>query len=225
MTVSHPLVTQPAGAAIILPPRLLPPAGYYALLASYPRAIIDWSGRYDRSLKATHRFDIADTRGRLPLTVPIAKPDRRIPWAEVTLSDHGRWQETMPTALESAYGRTPFFEFYADRILPVIARAQGGMKLIDFAATLDAAVRAILGLPTDAVTFATSGHPLDCSQGENSLPPSVQRFVPEEQNSPTLWPDVGPYWQIRADRFGFIPRLSILDLIFNLGPEAPLHLR
>ncbi|MDE6134461.1 MAG: WbqC family protein, partial [Muribaculaceae bacterium] len=30
------------------------------------------------------------------------------------------------------------------------------------------------------------------------------------------------YWQVRADRFGFIPGLSVLDLIFNLGPEAPL---
>lgn len=241
MTVSHPLVTQPAGAAIILPPRLLPPAGYYALLASYPRAIIDWSGRYDRSLKATHRFDIADTRGRLALTVPIAKPTSGARWAEVTLSDHGRWQETMPTALESAYGRTPFFEFYSDRLLPIIAGARGGMRLIDFAAALDAAVRAILGLPPDAVTFSddvpqsasrgvASGTPSPapsphCSQGENSLPPSGHRFVPEEQDSSTLWPDVGPYWQIRADRFGFIPRLSILDLIFNLGPEAPLHLR
>ena len=268
MTQLHPLVTQPAGATVILPPRLLPPAAYYAILASYPRAIIDWSGPYDRSLKATHRFDIADTRGRLTLTVPIAKPDHRVSWAEVTLSDHGRWQETMPTALESAYGRTPFFEFYADRLLPIIAGAQGGMRLIDFAAALDAAIRAILGLPPDAVTFADtpdsllpsasnrvrpsasrgvasgtpasassrpcsqcvnsltqSTHPLDCSQCDDSLTTSGHRFVSEEQNSSTLWPDVGPYWQIRADRFGFIPRLSILDLIFNLGPEAPLHLR
>ena len=102
MTQLHPLVTQPAGAAVILPPRLLPPAGYYAILASYPHAIIDWSGSYDRSLKATHRFDIADTRGRLTLTVPIAKPDRRdTSWADILLSDHGRWQETMPTDRKS----------------------------------------------------------------------------------------------------------------------------
>ncbi|MDE6643883.1 MAG: WbqC family protein, partial [Muribaculaceae bacterium] len=34
-----------------------------------------------------------------------------------------------------------------------------------------------------------------------------------------------PYYQVRADRLGFIPNLSILDLIFNLGPEAPLLLK
>ena len=34
-----------------------------------------------------------------------------------------------------------------------------------------------------------------------------------------------PYWQVRADRLGFIGGLSVLDLIFNLGPEAALHIR
>ncbi|MDE6430391.1 MAG: WbqC family protein, partial [Duncaniella sp.] len=32
------------------------------------------------------------------------------------------------------------------------------------------------------------------------------------------------YWQIREDKLGFIPGLSVLDLIFNLGPEAVLYL-
>lgn len=33
------------------------------------------------------------------------------------------------------------------------------------------------------------------------------------------------YYQVRADRLGFFPYLSILDLIFNVGPEAPLILK
>ncbi len=200
----HPLVVFPE-ATVVLPPRLLPPAAYYGLLARYGRAAVDWSGPFRRSDKLTHRFDIADTRGRLSLTVPIAKPSGGARWADVTLSDHGRWQETIPTALESAYGRTPFFEFLAPRIIPLLADARGGDRLIDLASSLDRAVSHILGLPVSAVDY---------------LDNPVERPVcsdPEEMA-------VDPYWQVRRDTLGFIPGLSILDLIFNLGPEAPLHL-
>jgi hypothetical protein len=34
-----------------------------------------------------------------------------------------------------------------------------------------------------------------------------------------------PYWQVRGAVQGFTPNLSVLDLIFNLGPEAPLYLQ
>lgn len=202
--MSHPLVTHPSGASVTLPPRLFPPASYYALLASYPHATVAWGQRYDRAEKATHRFVIADTRGPLTLTVPLAKPATGARWSDVSLSDHGRWQETMPIALESAYGRTPFFEFYADRLLPLIAGARGGDLLIDFVASLDSRVRQILGLPADAVTHSP-----------DALTGSTPEWPPEPR----------PYWQVRADRLGFIPGLSVLDLIFNLGPEAPLQLK
>lgn len=202
--VSHPLITHAPGEVISLPPRLLPSAAYYALIASYPEAGVGWGGRYDRTDKDTHRFRIADTRGPLTLTVPIAKPQGGARWADVELSDHGRWQETMPTALESAYGRTPFFEFYADRLLPIIANARGGDKLIDFASALDSAVCGILGL---------TSHRIEHSATEAVRTPGAPL------------PELRPYWQVRAGTLGFIPGLSILDLIFNLGPEAPLLLR
>ncbi|MDE6587166.1 MAG: WbqC family protein [Paramuribaculum sp.] len=203
----HPLVTRPDGPTLILPPRLLPPASYYRVAASFPRAVVDWSGRFDRTVKSTHRFEIADTRGRLMLTVPIAKPCQGATWADVTLSDHGRWQETLPTALESAYGRTPFYEFYADRFIPLISAAGSAMRLIDFASALDAQVRDILTLPDDTLVHTAT-------------PPSdgVRLSVSCDDA-------VGPYWQVRQSRFGFLPGLSILDLIFNLGPEAALALR
>ncbi len=201
--MSHPLITYPSGSTLILPPRLLPPAGYYALLSRYPHTVIAWGGKFDRSVKDTHRFTIADTRGPLTLTVPVAKPRADARWADVELSDHGRWQETMPIALESAYGRTPFFEFYADRLLPIISEARGGHKLKDFAARLDTVVRKILGLDEQVIDHSSS---------------AISR-----KDLPDL-PAIAPYWQVRADRLGFISGLSILDLIFNLGPEAPLRL-
>ncbi|MCM1029016.1 MAG: WbqC family protein [Pseudoflavonifractor sp.] len=201
----HPLVTRPAGDVVTLPPRLLPPAAYYALSATFPTTVIDWGCRFDRRCKATHRFAIADTRGELTLTVPILHSRLGSPWASVALSDHGRWQETIPTALESAYGRTPFFEFYADRLLPLFRHAAEGEPLVDFAEALDREVRAILGF-TQTVIYSREPQPI----------------APAYAGP---WPTIAPYWQVRQSALGFIPSLSILDLIFNHGPEAPLHLR
>lgn len=218
----HPLVTHTDSTTVILPPRLLPPAAYYRLAASFPRAVIDWSGRFDRTDKTTHRFEIADTRGRLMLTVPIAKPAPGAKWADVTLSDHGRWQETLPTALESAYGRTPFFEFYADRFIPLISTAGSATRLIDFAAALDAQVRDILTLPAHTLVHT----PVAPQEGVRMTPSAWDSCGTGASVGQAMAVDsVGPYWQVRQDRFGFIPGLSILDLIFNLGPEAPLLLR
>ena len=202
--MSHPLINRPPDAILTLPPRLLPGAAYYARLAAYPKTVIAWGGRFDRSDKDTHRFMIADTRGRLPLTVPVAKPQPGARWADVVLSDHGRWQETMPIALESAYGRTPFFEFYADRLLPIISQAKGGDRLMDFSAHLNSAVCGILGLTEHRIDHSPSA-----VMNGKSVP----------------LPAIDEYWQVRADRLGFISGLSILDLIFNLGPEAPLRLK
>ncbi len=188
----------------MLPPAFCGSISRYALMASYGgRIVIDRHRRFDKRFKSTHRCVIADTRGALTLTVPIAKPRsfRDAGWDDITVSGHGDWPRLMVTALESAYGRTPFYEFYADRFNPLLLNAVG-RPLVDLDSDLESLCLGILGIPE----AATDGLPIDT--------------VPDHQPS---MPDI-PYWQVRADRLGFIPGLSILDLIFNLGPEAPLHL-
>ncbi|MDE6818510.1 MAG: WbqC family protein, partial [Muribaculaceae bacterium] len=49
-------------------------------------------------------------------------------------------------------------------------------------------------------------------------------FDPARRPTEPAGCELAPYWQVRADRLGFIPGLSILDSIFNLGPEARLLL-
>lgn len=144
---------------------------------------------------------IADTRGRLELTVPIAKPDssRSARWADIALSGHGNWWAVHFTALESAYGRTPFFEFYADRFAPLYADFPGG-SAVGFDARIEAVICDILDIKAPRRDAALSERPT------------------------ALKPCQLTYWQVRADKLGFIPGLSILDLIFNLGPDAQLFL-
>ena len=116
------------GRVVALPPAFCAPAARFAVIAAHGgRVAVDAGRRFDKRFKSTHRCTIADVRGPLMLTVPIDKPAcyRTASWGDITVSSHGNWPPVMVTALESAYGRTPFFEFYRDRIAPLLLSAPG----------------------------------------------------------------------------------------------------
>ncbi len=165
----------------------------------------DTDAPYNKADKGTHRFTIADNRGELRLTVPVSKPSGAKFWKETTVSDHGRWYETMPIALETGYGRSPFFEYYIDRLMPLFDMRHE--SIVDLCLRADAIVRSILHLPVEIRA---------AEQGSGAvLTDSAIR---------AMYPVTVPYYQVRAHEFGFISGLSILDLIFNMGPEAELYL-
>ena len=192
--------------AALLPVRLFPSVGYYAIMNRYPEVAFDTCARYNKAEKGTHRFTIADTRGELRLTVPVSRPSGTTLWKEVLVSDHGRWWETMPIALESAYGRTPCFEFYIDRFMPLFT--PDARPVTELCLEADALVRSILCMPAKIV---------EAEEGR-----AFHSYTDADFES--LSASLPPYWQVRADSLGFLPKLSILDLLFNLGPEAQLYL-
>lgn len=213
MTSRHPLITHP-GVTAVLPPRLFAPIGWYAALAACGHAVVDTSRRYDRREKAVHRYDIVDVRGPLSLTVPVASPagcDGQPTWNDVSISRHGRWWHVHRVTLESAYGRTPYFEFVIDRFSSLFEDpGEQPPSALDYARRADEAVRSFLGLETDVewrpATAADAGT-LD-----------LRHRLPDTSAMP-------PYFQVRSSALGFVPSLSILDAVFNLGPEAPLYLK
>ncbi len=207
-----PLLIHP-DSTVNLPPVYCGSIPYYALMAAYGHAVVDTAARFDKRQKDTHRCLIADTRGPLTLTVPINKPQSatRACWSDITVSTHDSWWNIHLTSLESAYGRTPFFEFYADRFKPLFCGhryAEGNYPLMQLDAEFDAVIREILGIDT-SVEYT----------GESCRNENHSRFTPCGSETAV------EYYQVRAHQLGFIPGLSILDLIFNLGPEAPLILR
>ena len=112
----------------------------------------------------------------------------------------------MPVALESAYGRTPFFEFYIDRFRKLFSPEP--VTVTELCLRADEIVRQIRLINTpvlnvDKIEKAKSYLSFDFEKASDFLP---------------------QYWQIREDSLGFIGRLSVLDLIFNLGPDAVLYL-
>ncbi len=254
---------------LVLPPALCGSIGYYALMASHRDVVIDRYCRYDKRRKLMHRYDIADVNGRLTLTIPIVKPHfgTGATWNEAGVSAHGAWWNIHKVALWSAYGRTPFFEYYIDELMPYLQPRDGIQpeSLMDLNMGIDAVIRRIAGIESNIRYELTPEEKEQLKKADIQTPPASQATSPktgEDCSNETLQqkqcsPLLGElslategysnnqtptsikdhrnddfnlatpveYYQVRAEQQGFIPNLTILDLIFNMGPETPLVLK
>ncbi len=199
-------------ATLLLPPHLLGSIDYYAAIEAYDSVVIDTDMRFNKRDKEAHRFTIADANGIINLTVPIEKPTSMTTarWSDIVISSHGHWWNIQLTALKSAYGRTPFFEYYIDDFIPFFNDDCPGMKLTDYIIGLDKLVRRLMGIET-SVTYTT-----DKNLAESS--------IIDYRNKDIDFTTETEYYQVRALKQGFIPHLSAIDLLFNLGPESRLLL-
>lgn len=191
---------------IVLPPAYLGSVEYYAAMAAFPQATVDWGMKFDKRMKTAHRCDVADTHGVRQLTVPIVKPLSMsgARWSDIVISPHGAWWHVHLETLKSAYGRTPFFEYYLDEFERFYTSERAGERLADYCKGLDALLRRLMGVETavrdDALAIADG---FDCRGG---IPAGLVNTI--------------PYYQVRSLSQGFLPGLSAVDLLFNMGPES-----
>lgn len=197
------------GTMLVLPPELLGSVDRYIHMSRHRSVTVDVSMPYDKRAKTTHRFTIADTRGQLNVTIPIAHPQAHhgTKISDILLSDHSPWWLTAMTALESAYGRTPYFEFYADDLLPMFDAGRVGTPLVDLCRDLEALMCRLIGLSAPRYGSA-----------------ELQDDAVDMRRGIRVVDDFRPYYQVRADKLGFLPHMSVADLLFNLGPESLLYL-
>ena len=216
--MSSPLIKY-NDTTLVLPPALCGSIGYYALLASHKNVVIDRYCRYDKRRKLMHRYDIADVNGRLTLTVPITKPRIGATWNDAGVSAHDGWWNIHKVALWSAYGRTPFFEYYIDELMPYLQPRDGVQpeSLMDLNTGIDAIIRRIAGIESNVRYKLTAEDKELITNGDKS--------IIDHRNSNFELEQPLEYYQVRATQQGFIPNLTMLDLIFNMGPETPLVLK
>ncbi|MDL2291720.1 WbqC family protein [Bacteroides sp. OttesenSCG-928-F21] len=192
----------------------LAPVSYYSKLLAYDRCVIE---QYDHYLKQTYRnrCHIAGPGGLLPLSIPIVKPDSpKCAMKDIRISDHGNWRHLHWNAIESAYNSTPFFEYYKDDFRPYYERRfdflcdfneelmQLVCELIDLSPQVERSNEYKTTFEANEYDFRETIHPKrDCRESDPEF-------------------TVRPYYQVFEERHGFLPDLSIIDLLFNMGPET-----
>lgn len=203
---------------ILLSSAYLPPVQYFAHLQSAEQV---WIEQYDHYQKQTYRNRcvIAAPDGPLSLTVPIEKPNTQKAFMrDIRISDHGNWRHLHWNAIESAYNHTPFFEYYKDDFRPFYEKKFD--FLVDYNEQLCQLVCQLIDIDT---SFQRTESYI--AEPSNTIIDLRDAIHPKKELMNDASFGVIPYYQVFQERLGFLPNLSIIDLLFNMGPEAILVLQ
>ncbi len=198
------------------------PIQWYQQLYRSECVYLDGNERWQKQT-IRNRCYIATANGVQALSVPIVHHTSPVSQTKnILISDHGKWRTEHWNALMSAYGESPFFDYYADDIRPFFT--EKWELLFDFNLAIIHKMCELLDIDTHPQPLPKGGtsikpHPLSPSpkgegeafgKGGESLNPQPSTFT--------------PYYQVYQQKHGFLPNLSILDLLFNMGNEAILYL-
>lgn len=174
-----------------------------------------------------NRCIIATTNGLQALTIPVERNqgDRSLDAERdqgpvplihsLRISDHGNWRHLHWNALKSAYGESPFFDYYQDDIRPFFE--QRWDYLFDFNEAIREKMCELLDIqPSVRYTEEFASTVNNIMDFRSAIRPKHPEPDPDFTSK--------RYYQVYEQKHGFLPNLSILDLLFNMGPESIFYL-
>jgi hypothetical protein len=193
---------------ILVSTAYLPPVEYFSIISHADEVYLEKQENY---LKQTYRnrCSILSAHGPQLLSVPVYLGSvHKTPIKDIRIDYSKRWQQVHLRAMNASYNASPYFEFYYENIEKIISKnheflfdlnielLESVLEMLKFKITLS---------PT--VDFEPVGNP--GNDFRYKISPKVKsHFIHKE------------YYQVFNPGDGFVPGLSIIDLLFNLGPEA-----
>lgn len=192
-----------------LPTAYLAPISYYMALYGADEVVIEANEHYVKQT-LRNRTTIATGQGELMLTAYVEKGSRKhMPIGEMRLSGHNDWPRQHLYALATYYGMSPFYEYYIDDLRQVLLEGHDG-TLMGMNEALCRHICHEIGFEPN-VRYSTEWMGPEAEQNAALLAERVARALAAE-----------PYYQIGALQGSrpFMNDMSIVDLLFNMGPEA-----
>lgn len=198
---------------MIAPISIVPPIALVKAACESGTWLIEWHENYQKQ-SIRNRYHILSPNGIQTLTIGvIGQKGEKIPTPEIQVDHTKSWLRDHIRSIKTAYGSAPFFDFYMDEIEDILSYPAS--TLGDFhKKSLDAWLELLQISPEIKYT--------------NSFTEAPEKYdfrVRIKTNWETLGITLPCYVQVFNDRFNFIPNLSVIDLLFNLGPEAGAYLK
>jgi hypothetical protein len=190
-----------------------PPVTYFSILLKHKNVWIEQLENYQKG-SYRNRCHIATANGLLRLSVPLEKgKNNQTTIKDVKIHNDTNWQTQHWRAIKSAYGNAPYFEYYADELLPFFEKKYD--YLFDWNLDLLTCVMELFMMPnTLQFTAEYQVNP------DKNITDFRDIISPKKANNERF--KQIPYTQLFTEKHGFIPELSILDILFCKGTEAIL---
>jgi len=197
---------------VLLSSAYFAPVHFYSRFLFHPQVYIE---QYEHFPKQTYRnrCELLGGNGPISLVVPVVKGrGPKVLMKDLQISYDTEWQRNHWQTIVSAYNSSPYFEYYQDELQPFFTKHFS--FLLDFNQQIH---------QTICDFFEIEDHS-QLTEDFEKVPPATinlrEAISPKNktQHDPQFTPL--PYTQVFEEKFGFIPNLSILDLLFNEGPNA-----
>ena len=199
---------------LLLHPAYFGPVSQYVAMVRATEVVFENDDNYQKQTYR-NRMYIYGANGKLLLNIPIKHTGNKSnhqKYRDVRIENDFSWQKQHWKSLETVYRTSPFFEFYEDDFRPLYE--QKFEFLIDFNyKCLELAQECLQTEIPYQKTTEFILHPQDMVNG---------RFLINAKQEQPI--QLEPYIQVFQEKIGFLNDLSIVDLLFNEGPNALSYL-
>lgn len=201
---------------LIVEPQYFPNIQFFSKFLLFRRVIFDDLHLFQKQ-SYRNRTYILGANKVLPLVVPVKKGKSKIPMKDVIIDYGYDWQKLHWTSIISSYNKSPFFMFYESEIEEFFIRKYN--SLVELNVGIVRFLIRLLAFETEIILLSEEENIIkkEFTDLRNKMHP---KRIHIDKNFKVV-----KYSQVFIYKLGFIPNLSILDLLFNKGPEASLILR
>ena len=197
---------------VLLHPTYFPSISHWIGIVKAHEVIFEVNDTYQKQTYRNRAY-IYSANGKLSLSVPViySQKNRQL-YKDIKIHNEEKWQSLHWKSLLSAYSTSPFFEYYQDEIAPLFHSNQ--KYLLEFNFKCLETIFECLQLELEYNTTQ-----LFEKEPKNLKDLRYLANVRKEKNY-----KFSEYTQVFSNKHGFISNLSILDLLFNEGPNAITYL-